>query len=68
MNEPCLKLTAYFAERQRAVGHAAKGQDGRFLADSMLDLFGTSNVATSVMLRGIASFRAEPRAARLISR
>ncbi len=57
MNEPCLKLTAYFAERQRAVGHAAKGgQDGRFLADSMLDLFGKSNVATSVMLRGIASF------------
>jgi PII-like signaling protein len=46
-----LKLTAYFAERQRAVG------DGkRFLADSMLDLFGASGVATSVMLRGIASF------------
>ena len=54
MNEPCLKLTTYFAERQRAVG---KGdQEGRFLADAMLDLFGTSNVATSVMLRGIASF------------
>ena len=51
MNQPCLKLTAYFAERQRAVG-----DDGRFLADSMLDLFGTSNVATSVMLRGITSF------------
>jgi PII-like signaling protein len=54
MNEPCLKLTAYFAERQRAVGHAAQGN--RFLADAMLDLFGTSNVATSVMLRGITSF------------
>jgi PII-like signaling protein len=51
MNQPCLKLTAYFAERQRAVG-----DDGRFLADAMLDLFGTSNVATSVMLRGITSF------------
>jgi len=54
MNEPCLKLTAYFAERQRAVGHAAQGS--RFLADAMLDLFGASNVATSVMLRGITSF------------
>jgi PII-like signaling protein len=51
MSEPCLKLTTYFAERQRAVGH-----EGRFLADEMLDLFGSSNVATSVMLRGIASF------------
>jgi PII-like signaling protein len=51
MNQPCLKLTAYFGERQRAVGDTA-----RFLADTMLDLFGTSDVATSVMLRGIASF------------
>jgi PII-like signaling protein len=51
MNQPCLKLTAYFGERQRAVGGSA-----RFLADEMLDLFGTSEVATSVMLRGIASF------------
>jgi PII-like signaling protein len=51
MSEPCLKLTTYFAERQRAVGH-----ERRFLADEMLDLFGSSNVATSVMLRGIASF------------
>jgi PII-like signaling protein len=51
MNQPCLKLTAYFGERQRAVGAGA-----RFLADAMLDLFGTSDVATSVMLRGIASF------------
>jgi PII-like signaling protein len=51
MNEPCLKLTTYFAERQRAVGDR-----GGFLADAMLDLFGASDVATSVMLRGIASF------------
>ncbi|MGO9512003.1 MAG: DUF190 domain-containing protein [Mycobacterium sp.] len=51
MNQPCLKLTTYFGERQRALG-----DDRRFLADSMLDLFGASNVATSVMLRGIASF------------
>lgn len=51
MNEQCLKLTAYFGERQRAVGGA-----GRFLADAMLDLFGSHNVATSVMLRGTTSF------------
>ncbi len=50
MSQPCLKLTAYFGERQRAAG------DGRFLADSMFDLFGARDVATSVMLRGIASF------------
>ncbi|MEM6109899.1 DUF190 domain-containing protein [Mycobacterium sp. 050272] len=53
MNQPCLKLTAYFGERQRAVGDA-----GRFLADAMFDLFGANDVATSVMLRGIASFGA----------
>ncbi|MCV7101809.1 DUF190 domain-containing protein [Mycobacterium palustre] len=51
MNQPCLKLTAYFGERQRAAG-----QGRRFLADAMLDLFGAGDVATSVMLRGIASF------------
>lgn len=51
MNQPCLKLTAYFGERQRAVGN-----DARFLADTMFDLFGSADVATSVMLRGIASF------------
>jgi PII-like signaling protein len=51
MNQTCLKLTAYFGERQRAVDDSA-----RFLADEMLDLFGTRDVATSVMLRGIASF------------
>lgn len=51
MNQPCLKLTAYFGERQRAAGDGA-----RFLADAMFDLFGAADVATSVMLRGIASF------------
>ncbi|MEE6139834.1 DUF190 domain-containing protein [Mycobacterium sp. 050128] len=53
MNQPCLKLTAYFGERQRAVG-----DEKRFLADAMFDLFGANDVATSVMLRGIASFGA----------
>jgi PII-like signaling protein len=53
VNQPCLKLTTYFGERQRTVG------DGRrpgFLADALLDLFDTREIATSVMLRGIASF------------
>jgi PII-like signaling protein len=48
VNEDCLKLTAYFGERQRA--------GGRFLAESLLSLYGQRAVATSVMLRGIASF------------
>jgi PII-like signaling protein len=51
MNQPCLKLTTYFAERQRAAD-----DQRRFLADSLLDLFGANGIATSVMLRGIASF------------
>lgn len=43
-----VKLTAYFAERERT--------EGRFLADAILDLLGRHQVAASVMLRGIASF------------
>ena len=43
-----LKLTAYFGERLR--------REDRFVADALLDLFGSSSVATSVMLRGIAGF------------
>ena len=42
------KLTAYFAERERA--------GDRFLADGILDLYGNRGIATSVMTRGIASF------------
>lgn len=49
MTQQCLKLTTYFGERQRAVGQG-------FLADAMLDLFDDREIATSVMLRGIASF------------
>jgi PII-like signaling protein len=48
MSDEYLKLTAYFAERLRA--------GDRFLADALLDLYGESAVATSVVLRGIASF------------
>ncbi|WP_142253838.1 DUF190 domain-containing protein, partial [Mycobacterium sp. NS-7484] len=43
-----LKLTTYFAERLR--------HEQRFVADALLDLYGRSDVALSVMLRGIASF------------
>ena len=43
-----LKLTAYFAERQRT--------GGRFLAEAMLEKFAQRQVATSVMLRGISGF------------
>jgi PII-like signaling protein len=53
VNQPCLKLTTYFGERQRV---ARDGRRPGFLADAMLDLFDTREVATSVMLRGIASF------------
>jgi PII-like signaling protein len=52
LNQPCLKLTTYFGERQRTVGGGRPG----FLADALLDLFDTQEIATSVMLRGIASF------------
>jgi PII-like signaling protein len=48
VNSDCLKLTAYFGERQRI--------DGRFLAEDLLALYGERAVATSVMLRGIASY------------
>jgi PII-like signaling protein len=54
VNEPCLKLTAYFGERQRVVTDHIRRPG--FLADAILDLFDTRELATSVMLRGIASF------------
>lgn len=51
MSDDALKLTAYFAERER-VG-------SRFLAESMFELFSERRVATSVMLRGISGFGQE---------
>jgi PII-like signaling protein len=48
VNEDCLKLSAYFGERQR-VG-------GRFVAETMLGLYEQRRVATSIVLRGIAGF------------
>jgi PII-like signaling protein len=48
VSDDYLKLTTYFGERLRSGPH--------FLADALLDLYGDSAVATSVVLRGIASF------------
>ncbi len=46
--QDCLKLTVYFGERKR-IG-------GRFVADALLDLFGSHEIATSVLLRGVEGF------------
>jgi PII-like signaling protein len=46
--EECLKLTTYFAERDRA-------QDG-FLADALLDLYAGHGLLASVVLRGVEGF------------
>jgi PII-like signaling protein len=43
-----LKLTSYFAERQR--------HGNRFLSDELLDLYAENSVATSVVLRGMSGF------------
>ncbi|MGB7147193.1 DUF190 domain-containing protein, partial [Mycobacterium sp.] len=48
MDEDCLKVSAYFDERQRT----SRG----FLADEMLALYEERGVATSIVLRGIAGF------------
>ncbi len=48
ITDTALKLTAYFAERQRT--------GSQFQAEAMLDLFAQRRVATSVMLRGISGF------------
>ncbi|OYN82384.1 DUF190 domain-containing protein [Mycolicibacterium sphagni] len=48
MSDAYLKLTAFFGERERA--------GSRFLAEEMLDLYAEHKVASSVLLRGIASF------------
>lgn len=48
MSDVALKLTAYFAERERS--------GSRFLAEAMFELFADRRVTTSVMLRGISGF------------
>jgi PII-like signaling protein len=44
----CIKLTSYFSERHR-VG-------GRFVADALLDLYGSHEIAASILLRGTEGF------------
>lgn len=51
VNQDCLKLTSYFGERQRA--------RGGFTADALLGLYGRGEIATSILLRGIAGFGAK---------
>jgi PII-like signaling protein len=48
VNEDCLKLTAYFAERDRA--------GGRFLGDGLLEICEREQLQTSVLLRGAEGF------------
>lgn len=47
-NQDCLKLTTYFGERDRA--------EGRFLADALIDIYESHDVALSCLLRGIEGF------------
>ncbi|HZQ80719.1 MAG TPA: DUF190 domain-containing protein [Gaiellaceae bacterium] len=53
MNDDCLKVTAYFGERDTA--------NGAFLADHVLDLFEKHALQTSVLLRGTEGFGAKHR-------
>jgi PII-like signaling protein len=49
VNEDCLKLTAYFAERDRSGA-------GEFLGDALLGICERHGLATSVLLRGAEGF------------
>ncbi len=51
MNDDCLKLTTYFGERDR--------NDGRLLADDLLDLYEQREIESSILLRGIEGFGRE---------
>jgi PII-like signaling protein len=48
MSAECLKLTAYFGERDRA--------DGRLLADELLALYQRRGVRLSALFRGAEGF------------
>jgi PII-like signaling protein len=48
VNEDCLKLTAYFAERDRS--------EGSFLGAALLSVCERHGLATSVLLRGVEGF------------
>ena len=51
MNADCLKLTAYFGERDRVAG--------RFLADALIDIYARHELQTSLVLRGVEGFGAK---------
>jgi PII-like signaling protein len=48
VNEDCLKLTAYFGERDRA--------GDRFLADALSDIFAQHRLQASLVMRGVEGF------------
>ncbi|MCV7445630.1 DUF190 domain-containing protein [Mycobacterium paraense] len=48
MDDDCLKLTTYLAERRRT--------DEGFVSDVLLGLYGRHQIATSIVLRGIGGF------------
>jgi PII-like signaling protein len=48
VNEDCLKLTAYFSERERA--------GSCLLADALLDAYERHRIQTSVLLRGVEGY------------
>ena len=48
MDEDCLKLSVFLAERRRT--------GDRFISDVLLDLYERHSVAASVVLRGIGGF------------
>jgi PII-like signaling protein len=54
MTADCLKLTSYFGERHRVSG--AGRASGAFTADALLDLYGRSQIAASILLRGTEGF------------
>ena len=50
MNEDCLKLTAYFGERDRA--------RDRWLTDAFIDIYARHELQTSLVMRGVEGFGA----------
>jgi PII-like signaling protein len=48
VNADCIKLTSYFGERHRA--------NGTFVGNALIDLYGSNDIAASVVLRGIQGF------------
>lgn len=53
MSEDCLKVTAYFGEHDR--------HEGRFLSETLLDLYERHSFRTSVLLRGTEGFGLQQR-------